>query len=445
MTQRGAAVVCGASLSGLLAARVLADFYETVTLVERDVLPENTAQRRGVPQGKHLHMMLSRGTRIIGELFPGLADELATAGAPTIDGSDPSRFYVRVGEHVLCQTGPFVDPAAITMRMASRPLLESHVRRRVRAIENVTVLDGHDVVEPIMGGDRVSGVRVVDRESGADSVLDADLTVDATGRAARTPAFLEAHGYERPTEQSYAVGLTYASQFFRVPRDAIGEKVVVIAPTLERATGGGLLAYENDTVILTMIGVVGHPLPTEPDGLMALAADLLPPQITAALRAAEPIDEMSSQHYPASVWRRYDRLDRFPNGFLVVGDAVCSFNPVYGQGMSSAALQAKTLRDCMAATTADDLSRRFFRASARQLRPIWLANRVNDFTVSPVAGWRSVAQRGVNWRMDKVMAAAAVDIRLAEAFVRILQLIEPSTTLFRPSMLRRVIKANSQK
>ena len=113
--------------------------------------------------------------------------------------------------------------------------------------------------------------------------------------------------------------------------------------------------------------------------------------------------------------------------------------------MSSAALQAKTLRDCMAATTADDLSRRFFRASARQLRPIWLANRVNDFTVSPVAGWRSVAQRGVNWQMDKVMAAAAVDIRLAEAFVRILQLIEPSTTLFRPSMLRRVIKANGRK
>ena len=442
MTQRGAAVVCGASMGGLLAARVLADFYDTVTVVERDVLPENTTQRRGVPQGKHLHMMLSRGTRILGELFPGLPDELAAAGAPVLDGSDPSRFYLRVGEHVLCRTGQFADPGAITMRLASRPLLETVIRRRVRAIENVTVLDGRDVVEPIMAGDRVSAVRVVDRASAAESVLDADLTVDSTGRSARTPAFLEAHGYERPTEQSYPVGLTYSSQFFRVPPGSIAETVAVIGPTLERSTGGGLLVYENDTVILTMIGVAGRRLPTDLPGLMELAADLLPAQITTALRAAEPIAGVSTQHYPASVWRRYDKLSRFPKGFLVVGDAVCSFNPVYGQGMTSAALQARALRDCLAAPATDDLSHRFFRATVRKLAPIWQANRLNDFAVSPVTGWRSFAQRALNWQTDKVMAAAAVDIRLAEAFVRILQLIEPSTTLFRPSMLMRVIKGN---
>jgi hypothetical protein len=243
-------------------------------------------------------MMLSRGTRILGELFPGLADELAAAGAPVVDGSDASRFYLQVGEHVLCRTGRFEDPAAITMRLASRPLLETVVRRTVRAIENVTILDGHDVVEPIMTGDRVTAVRVVERESGAESVLDADLTVDATGRAARTPAFLEAHGYARPTEQSYPVNLSYSSQFFRVPHGSIDEKVVAIGPTLENSTGGGLLIYENDMVILTMIGVAGHRLPTELDGVMALAADHLPPQITAALRAAEPMEGVSAHHYP---------------------------------------------------------------------------------------------------------------------------------------------------
>ena len=442
MTQRGAAVVCGASMGGLLAARVLADFYESVTVVERDVLPENTTQRRGVPQGRHLHMMLSRGIRIVGELFPGLDDELAAAGVPVVDGSDASRFYLQVGEHVLCRTGRFEDPAAITMHLASRPLLETVIRRRVRAIENVTVLDGHDVVGPIMAGDRVNAVRVIDRESGAESVLEADLTVDATGRAARTPAFLEAHGYERPTEQSYLVGLTYSSQFFQVLPGAITERVAAIAPTLERATGGGLLVYENDTVILTMIGVAGQRLPTDLPGLMELAADLLPVQITDALRDAEPIDRVSSQHYPASTWRRYDKLDRFPKGFLVVGDAVCSFNPVYGQGMASAALQARELRDCLATPDTDDLSRRFYRATARKLAPIWQANRMNDFAVTPVTGWRSVAQRALNWQRDKVLAAAAVDIHLAEAFVLVIQLVAPSTTLFRPSMLKRIIKGN---
>jgi hypothetical protein len=172
--QRGPAVVCGASMGGLLTARVLADFYESVTVVERDVLPENTTQRRGVPQGRHLHMMLSRGSCILAELFPGLIDDLAAAGAPVLDGTDPSQFYVRVGEHVLCRSGEFANPDAITMQLASRPLLETHIRRRVRAIENVTALDGHDVVEPIMAVDRVSAVRVVERESGQESVLDAD-------------------------------------------------------------------------------------------------------------------------------------------------------------------------------------------------------------------------------------------------------------------------------
>lgn len=442
MTQRGAAVVCGASMAGLLAARVLADFYETVTLVERDVLPENTTQRRGVPQGRHLHMMLSRGTRIVGELFPELADELEAAGAPIIDGSDASSFYLQVGEHVLCRTGEFADPSAISMRLASRPLLETLIRRRVRAIGNVTVLDGHDVVEPIMTADRVTAVRVINRESGTASVLDADLTVDATGRAGRTPAFLDAHGFQRPTEQTYPVGLTYSSQFFRVPQGSIDEKVAVVGPTLQRSTGGGLLIYENDLVILTMIGIAGHRLPTDLDGLLAMADEHLPPRITAALRTAEPIDGVSAQHYPASTWRRYDELDRFPEGFLVVGDAVCSFNPVFGQGMSSAAVQAKTLRNCLAATTGDDLSRRFFRATAKQLKPIWLANRMNDFAVAPVTGWRSIAQRALNWQMDKMMAAAAVDIRVAEAFVLVLQLVATSTTLVSPSMLMRILKAN---
>ncbi|WP_197739971.1 FAD-dependent monooxygenase [Mycolicibacterium sp. P9-64] len=442
MTQRGAAVVCGASMGGLLAARVLADFYESVTLVERDVLPENVTQRRGVPQGRHLHMMLSRGIRIVGELFPGLTDELAAAGVPVVDGSDASRFYLQVGEHLLCRTGGFTDPAAITMHLASRPLLETAIRRRVRAIENVTVLDGHDVVGPIMAGDRVHAVRVIDRESGAERTLDADLTVDATGRAARTPAFLEAHGYERPAEKSYPVGLTYSSQFFRVPPGAITERVAAIGPTLERSTGGGLLAYENDTVILTMIGVAGQRLPADLPGLLEMATALLPAEMAAALRDAEPIDGVSSQHYPASTWRRYDKLRRFPRGFLVLGDAVCSFNPVYGQGMASAALQARALRDCLAAPATDDLSRRFYRAAARKLTPIWQANRMNDFAVTPVTGWRSIPQRALIWQRDKVMAAATDDIRLAEAFVLVLQLVAPSSTLFRPSMLMRIIKSS---
>ena len=184
---REAAVVCGASMAGLLAARVLSDFYGSVTLVERDVLPEQAIQRRGVSQGQHLHALMTRGSRALGALFPGLFDDLVAAGATFIDGADPAVAYVRVGDHVLARSGEFTKPKDLAISLASRPLLEAHVRRRVRALENVTVLDGHEVIEPIVGRpDRVTAVRVADCETGIEHRLDADLVINATGRSART-------------------------------------------------------------------------------------------------------------------------------------------------------------------------------------------------------------------------------------------------------------------
>jgi 2-polyprenyl-6-methoxyphenol hydroxylase-like FAD-dependent oxidoreductase len=155
-----------------------------------------------------------------------------------------------------------------------------------------------------------------------------------------------------------------------VPCGLLTEKVVAIGPTVERSAGAGLLAYEDGTVILTLIGLAGHKLPSDLPGVLASAAEFMPPQIIAALRASEPLGEVTAQHYPASVWRRYDKLSRFPKGFLVIGDAVCSFNPVYGQGMTSAALQAAALHDCLSDVDTDDFSRRYFRAAAKKLNPI---------------------------------------------------------------------------
>jgi 2-polyprenyl-6-methoxyphenol hydroxylase-like FAD-dependent oxidoreductase len=441
--RRGHAVVCGASMGGLLAARVLADAYGSVTVVERDVLPEVAAQRRGVPQGRHLHALLRRGSAVLEELLPGLFEELVASGANVIDGTDASVIRAQVGDHLLCRSGMFADPDSLVTQVASRPLLEAHVRRRVRALPNVAFLDNHDVVEPILGqADRVTAVRVVNRDAGPEQLLEADLVVDATGRAARTPAFLAAHGYPMPPEQKYAVGLSYSSQFFRVPDGALAEKLVLTAPTLERPTGAGLLAYEHGTVIMTLIGIAGHRLPTDLPGMMALASELLPDTITGALRAAEPQGGVTAQHYPTSVWRRYDKMKRFPKGLAVIGDAVCSFNPVYGQGMTSSAIQAKALRDCLIDDDADNLSRLYFRSAAKKIAPIWQANRLNDFAVTPVHGWRSIPQRLLNWQLDKVMAAASNDLAVTEVFLHVLGLTAPTSRLLRPSMMLRVINGN---
>jgi 2-polyprenyl-6-methoxyphenol hydroxylase-like FAD-dependent oxidoreductase len=380
---------------------------------------------------------------VLEELLPGLFDELLAAGANVIDGTDPSVIRAEIGDHVLSRAGMFSDPGSLVTQVASRPLLEAHVRRRVRAIANIAFLENHDVVEPVLGQpDRVTAVRVVDRSTTHERSLDADIVVEATGRSARTPAFLEKHGYPTPPEQKYAIGLSYSSQFFRVPEGALFEKMLLTAPTLERPTGAGLLAYEHGTVILTLIGIAAHRLPTDLPGMMTLVSDLLPERITAALHASEPLGDVTAQHYPASVWRRYDKVKRFPQGFAVIGDAVCSFNPVYGQGMTSSAIQAKVLGECLIDTAADDLARMYFRGSARKLAPIWQSNRLNDFAIIPVRGWRGVPQRILNWHFAKVMTAASNDLAVTETFLRTLGLIESPTRLLRPPMLLRVIKGN---
>jgi 2-polyprenyl-6-methoxyphenol hydroxylase-like FAD-dependent oxidoreductase len=439
--RRESAVVCGASMAGLLAATVLSDFYESVTLVERDVLPTEPIQRRGVSQGHHLHALMSRGSRALKELLPGLFDELLAAGAGLIDGSDASVAHLRVGNHVLAKSGQFTSPNRIEIHLASRPLLEGHVRRRVRALDNVKVLDGHEVVEPTVdhAGD-TTGVRVADCATGEEHRLDADLVVIATGRSARTPAFLESHGYGRPAEQRYTVNLNYTSQFFKIPAGLLHEKTVLVAPTPERRTGAGLLAYENST----LIGIAGEKLPSDRPGFMASAADLLPPHITAALRAAEPLGSVTAQHYRESVWRRYDTMSRFPKRFLVIGDAVCSFNPVYGQGMTSAALQAVALRDTLKMGT-DDVARHYFRATTKKLRPIWQSNRFNDFVAIPADDWRSLPKRLLNWLQDKWMAVAANDIVLTETFVRTIHMVEPASRLMHPAILMRVINGQRRR
>lgn len=438
---RGQAVVCGASMAGLLAARVLSEFYETVVVVERDVLPDRASQRRGVAQGRHLHQLLTRGATIFADLFPGLLDDLQAAGAPILDGSEPSIFFFRTGAHDLNVAGSFTRPEELLFPFASRPLLEEQVRRRIRAIDNVAFRDGHDVVEPLLNGaGRVSAVRIIDRSSGDAHTLSADLVVDATGRSARMAALLETWGYPRPPERKYSLDLCYSSQFLHVPEGLLTTKLAVSAQPLQRLGGAAILAYEHDTVVLTVMGLAGYRAPNDLPGLLEEAAQVLPPEMISALRAAEPLGAVATQRYPASVWRRYDKLDRFPHGLLVIGDAVCSFNPVWGQGMTSAALQAIALRESLL-TGAADWQRQYFTAAARHMRSIWWGNRALDFVLTPAEDWRSTPKRLINYVTDKVWAAAANDIGLTETFLRTIELLDTQAVWLRPVQIKRILTA----
>ncbi|WP_124712213.1 FAD-dependent oxidoreductase [Mycolicibacterium nivoides] len=437
------AVVLGASMGGLLAARALADFFDTVTLVERDVLPDGPVQRRGVPQGRHAHGLLSGGLQALAELFPGLPEELAADGATVLDGANLSLISLTLSGHTLNLNGQPSRP--IESYLASRPFLEAHVRDRVRAIGNVRFLDGHDAVELLMDDTRrVTSVLVADRDGGAGQAISADLIVDAMGRAGRTPAFLESAGFGRPPEHRIAVQVAYSSQLLRFGDDVPRDRLTLVGTVPEKPCGGSLFAYEDDTWLLTTAGMTGREPPTDLAGMIAFVEDLFPAETVAALRSAEPLGSPATFRYPASVRRRYERLTRFPDGLLVFGDAICSFNPVYGQGMSVAALEALALRDCLA-RGGDDLGRRFLRAAAGCVNTAWQMACGADLAMPQIPGPRPMSVRLSNWYTERVLTAAEDDPVVTEAFFRVMNLVDPPSRLMHPSIVRRVTAGASRR
>lgn len=450
-TPREHAVVLGAGIAGLLAARVLSRFYEAVTIVERDELAEIPLQRKGVPQGRHVHAFTSGGTHALGRLFPGLLDELIDAGAHVWDDGDLSRICFRFGGYAFKRSGRFADPAASATYLTSRPFLETHVRRRIRAIDHVQLLDGHDAVAPVADASgRVTGVRVVNRQTNDETVLTAQLVVDALGRGAFSPEFLDRLGYGRPEEQRSDTRVVYASQLLRIPPDTVTEKLTLVVPGEGQPTGGGIVLCENDTMLVTISGVNGHQPPTNLPGMLDAAAQFASPSVLTALRAGTPVSKVATYHYPGSVWRRYDRMHGFPSGLLVFGDAIASFNPSYGQGMTMAALQALALEDCLGQGD-DDLARRFFTAAAKPLGMVWQANRVTgEFAAvsrqhpsGRVAyALRQMQRRVTGWWMQRIMTAVENDVAIAETMFRVRNFTAPPERLQDPRFHARVAAVN---
>jgi 2-polyprenyl-6-methoxyphenol hydroxylase-like FAD-dependent oxidoreductase len=290
----------------------------------------------------------------------------------------------------------------------------------------------------------VGGVRVIRRADGsAEEVLPADLVVDATGRGSRSPVWLEQLGYPRPAEEELRVGVAYASRIYRRRRDHLdGDRAVVVAATLDRPRAAAMLSMEGDRWIVTLASYRGQRPPTDPDGFAAFAAGLPVPDVFEVIRDAEPLGEVLPARYPASVRRRYERLDRFPDGFLVIGDAVCGFNPIYGQGMSVAALEALVLRECLHDGPGAGLATRFFAKAARIVDIPWGIAVTSDLRFPWIQGARTAKVRLVNAYLARFHVAAERDSVLARAFLRVVNLMDRPEGLLRPAIALRVLRGN---
>lgn len=429
------AVVLGASIAGMLAARAASEYFERVTVVERDVLGATPDTRRGVPQGRHLHGLLMRGTQALEELFPGFLDELVAAGCTHFDGSDLSRLYFCMNGHLGVRSG---SSRRIKAYSCTRPFLEYHVRRRLNDVPNVTLLEGHDFVDlsTTERDDRIDGVHVAPHLGSGAAILPADLVIDACGRGARTPGMLERLGYLRPVEEKVTVHLKYSSQQVRMAPEALHEIGIVISPVPGRPTGLALAKCENDSWIITAFGMAGNDPPDTFAEICDFVAQFAPERIVAAIRSATPLAEPTQHRYPSSRWYRYDRLQQLPAGLIAVGDALCSFNPIYAQGMTVAAVEALVLRECLSKGSRN-LPRRFFRASAKPIRQAWGMATGGDLSLPEIEGAPSLSTRLLNPYVDRVLTAAESDVSVLEQFIHVAWLVDPPTKLLRPAIIAR--------
>jgi 2-polyprenyl-6-methoxyphenol hydroxylase-like FAD-dependent oxidoreductase len=429
---RQRAIVIGGSMSGLLAARVLSSSFTEVVLFDRDALPHDSENRKGVPQGQHAHALLSSGRAIIERLFPGLRDELIQQGA--IKGDyDRVRWFDNGVYHSRF--------SGIEALVVSRPRLEGHLRRRLQALANVTIRDRHDVEALVTAHGRVAGARVR-AAGGAAEELPADLVIDASGRGSQSPAWLEQLGFARAPEDAVKVGLGYTTRVYRRKAEHLNGDIAVICPSAPPARRGGVaMAMEGDRWMVTLFGMLGEHPPTDEQGFLEFARTLPAPDIHEAISQAEPLTDLVPFKFPQSTRRRYERVARFPEGYLVFGDAVCSFNPIYGQGMSAAALQAAELERCLASGDVD-LAKRFFAAASKVIDAPWTMAVGGDLRYDAVEGQRTPMVKFVNWYIGKLHIAAKTDPAVACAFHRVANLLEPPPSLMSPGMALRILQGN---
>jgi 2-polyprenyl-6-methoxyphenol hydroxylase-like FAD-dependent oxidoreductase len=406
----------------------MADLVDEVVVLERERLADDTTPRGHVPQGKHIHLLLTAGLDRLVEWFPGIDDELERRGAAWVDGSNA--WVYQCGGYRA--QGDWGRPV-LSM---TRPLLEQLVRRHVAALDNVRLEEGVVVERVDVADGRVTGV-VVEGTS-----RPADLVVDCSGRSSRIAHQLASSGTLAPAVTKVGIDCAYSSGFLPRSDDDLDGSLLVCGtspPTSFRA--GAAVPVEDDRWMVTLAGVHADVPGTSEDEVLGFARSLLSPALAELLEEKGPLVSAASYRYPASQRRHYEKVRRLLPGFVTLGDAACSFNPIYGQGMSCAALQAdalgRTVREV--GLRSDELPRRFHRRAAKIIDAPWAIAVGADFLHPRTVGPKARGTDQLNRYVLRVIKASHTSVPVARTFNGVLNLVEPTTALVRPSMVARVL------
>lgn len=427
------AVVVGASMAGLLAGRVLADAFDEVVVVERDQLPQEPTVRRGVPQGRHVHVLLEAGRATVSDLFPGYCEDLIDAGAIIINVGEDLRHY---------DEGGFVALPATRMEMycASRPLIETVVRKHLSSIDGVTIRSGCQFTDYLLDASEsaIEGVHI--REDGDEEDISADLVVDATGRTSRTPTWLSEHGYQSPPVDEVTVNFEYST--IRLARPPENREMIFAPQSAPRTYGGAAFPIENGEWLITFGGMHDSSPPTEVDAFHEFAGRLPVDGIERLLAEHEVVsDGVDRYPFASNLRRRYEELDRFPDGLVVLGDAIASFNPIYGQGMSVAALEAIQLHHTLATPGTGAIGPRFFDRAQDLIDIAWSMAVGADMAFEQTTGPAPRGTKLFTRYFSQFVQEAHTDQALAETFYRILGMETSPSTLLHPRVMWRIVRS----
>ncbi len=438
------AVVIGGGMAGLTAARVLADHFDRVTIVERDRLPETPDFRPGTPQAGHAHVLRLKGQRILEHLFPGLVDELLAKGAVLVNAGDEAEFFLFDKWRA-----PHYRSAIVSVA-GSRPLLEHAIYQRLAARPGISLIQEHDVVGLTVDrrGERATGVRL---RGEAGNEIAADLVVDAGGRGSKAPEWLAALGLAAPTETVVQPFPGYTTRLYRRP-DSFAEswKTLNIIPMPPDCTRGGVIVpLEGNRWQVSLVGMGRDYPPTDDAGFLAFARSLPSRRLYESIAEAEPLTHAYGFRRNENRWRRYDRLPRYLEGFLVLGDGATALNPTHAQGMTVAALGSLALGRRLEAQRAErpagdltGLAEAFQGELGQIVAGPWQLATSTDRRWPATEGAQQQLDPAAEQRqkyLAQVMRAMVHSPKVAEAFFHVQHMVEPPSTLFQPEIMSIVL------
>lgn len=449
------AVVIGGGMAGLFAGRILAAYVDHVTIIERDHYPDTPSNRKSVPQALHLHNMVNQGWAIMEQMYPGLGSELVNAGAVTINWPADLMWLGRTG------WSPRFD-AGIRTYSCKRPMLEWHIQRRMAQSSRVTFLEGYTATELLWSADArsVQGVRIKPYDGEAPHAdapttdITADIVVDAGGRLSQTPRWLAEKGYATPREEAVKAYVGYSTRYYRLkPGDEGPDWKVLLEqsrpPHLNRAAG--LFRVENGEWVLTLVGMGtnDHP-PTDEEGFQQFMQTLPSPALYDFIQTLEPSSPIYSYRVPQNRLLHYEELRRWPERLLVLGDAVCLFNPVYGHGISVIAQSIVALEQCLYEQSRsrtngslNGLGQRFQQRLAKVLNDPWMFTVGEDLRYPTTEGGkRDIFTQMLHFYIDGVMMYALQSPSAHRTLIQVMHLVKPPTAFLRPDIFINAMALN---